>query len=372
MNSLPPFHPPSRAGLQGRRGFLAACAAACALPATMVRAQAEDRTVKLGMANNIMTVTYPYVTNAAAMGFWKAEGVNVELIMGQGTPQILSLLVAGTADVVCCNPEQMIQLVVDRGMNLRGIFSVGYGQYILAAQDDAPIQTVQDLKGKRLGMFSPQSGIDYLKRRLMDAGLSVADITIVPISFGGQAIAAIRSKQVDAVLYWRDALTVLASAGLKLRELPKGEWETGLYNYVAAVKQETIDRKPDALRRMLRGMAQGQMMSALSPEQTVEAFWQRYPDQAPKPEERQAQLEYNVRRVKASPLPIPDKATREQIAAVKWGVQTSDVFNRLQDTMVKVGSLSHKVDPATLYDNRFVDYANDFDRSKLFAMADRK
>lgn len=362
----------SKHSLPRRAFMLNGVALAAALQSGGARAQADDRKLKLGLANNVVTVIYPYLTNASAMGFWKAEDVNVDLVMGQGTPQALSLLVAGTVDVTFCNPEQMIQLNVERGMNLKSIYASSFGQYILAAQEDGPVHTVQDLKGKKLGMFSPQSGIDYLKRRLMESGLSVADISIVPISFGGQAIAAIRQKQVDAVLYWRDALTVIASAGLKLRELPKGDWEMGLYNYVAVAKAETIERKPDVLKRALRGMAQGQMMSVLSPEKTVEAFWQRYPDQAPKPEDRQAQLEYNVKRVRALPLPVPYGAPKEQVNAVRWGEQSSDVYNRLQDTLVMVGTLGKKVDPGSLYDNRFIEYANQFDRTALYTMAGYK
>src|SRR5436190_18719589 len=120
------------------------------------------------MANSVMTVTYPYITNAQALGFFKQEGVKADVVMGQGSPQILSLLVAGTAELVFCNPEPVAQLNADRNLPVKAIFTVLHSQYILSVPEDSPIQTVADLKGKRLGMFSPQSGIDYLKARLQD------------------------------------------------------------------------------------------------------------------------------------------------------------------------------------------------------------
>ena len=334
-------------------------------------AQQAEETLKIGMANSVMTVTYPYITNAAQLGFFKQEGVKPEVLMGQGSPQILSLLVAGTAELVFCNPEPVIQLRADRSLPVKSVFVVLQSQYILSVPEDSPIRSVKDLKGKRIGMFSPQSGIDYLKARLQDAALTVDDITIVPTAFGGQTMVAVRQKQVDAILYWSDALLMMRYAGLKLRDLPKADWEKGLYQYVATTTDEVISKKPEALRRALRAMAQGQMFFALSPEKTVEAFWRQYPDQAPKPDARDKAMDQNLARIReqVKQIGLPPDFTREQVLAHRWGDQSLEAWTRMQDNLLRVGSLSKKIDPAQLFDNRFIAAANDFDRAKIVAMA---
>jgi len=330
--------------------------------------------LKIGMANSVMTVTYPYITNAQQLGFFKQEGVNPEVLMGQGSPQILSLLVAGTAELVFCNPEPVIQLNADRSLPVKSVFVVLQSQYILSVPEDSDIKTVKDLKGKRIGMFSPQSGIDYLKARLLDNGMTVEDITIVPTAFGGQTMVAVRQKQVDAILYWSDALIMMRYAGLKLRDLPKADWEQGLYQYVATTTDDVIARKPDVLRRALRAMAQGQMAFIVAPELTVEAFWKQYPDQAPRPQDRVKMLDQNLYRIRAQQhlVGLPPDPTREQIMNHKWGDQTLAAWSRMQDNLLRVGSLKNKVDAARLFDNRFIEYANAFDRSKIFALGDKK
>lgn len=319
-----------------------------------------------------MTVIYPYITNAQQLGFFKQEGVGADVVMGQGSPQILSLLVAGTADVVFSNPEPMIQLHADRGLPVKSIFVVLQSQYILAFPDDSPIQTVAQLKGKRIGMFSPQSGIDYLKARLQDNGMTVNDITIVPTAFGGQTMVAVRQKQVDAILYWNDALLMMRYAGLRLRELPKADWEKGLYQYAAVTTEETIAKRPEALRRALRAMAQGQMFFALSPKKTVEAFWQKYPDQAPKPDAHDKAMDQDLVRIREQlkQIGLPENFTREQLMTHIWGNQTLKAWTQMQDNLLRVGSLSKKVDPATLFDNQFIAAANDFDHAKLAQLAE--
>jgi NitT/TauT family transport system substrate-binding protein len=341
---------------------------------SVLAADGDEQVLKVGMANSVMTVTYPYITNAQQFGFFKQEGVRADVVMGQGTPQMLSLLVAGTAELVFCNPEPAVVLNAERNLNVRSVFVAMEGQYILAVPEDSAIQTVQDLKGKRLGMFSPQSGIDYLKARLLDAGMTTADLEIVPTAFGAQTMAAIRQKQVDAILYWSDAMLMMRYAGLKLRDLPKADWENGLYQYVGVTTQDVIDKRPEALIRALRAMAQGQMMSVLAPEMTVEAFWKQYPDQAPKPEARETAFKQTLARVNQQNtlIGVPPNPTKEQLMAQQWGNQTLAAWTRIEENLFRIGSITRKIDPARVFENKFVEPANKFDRAKLFEIAARK
>jgi len=333
--------------------------------------RAQQPSLKVGMANANMTVTYPYISSTLGLGMFKDEGVDVEVVHGQNSNQILGLLVGGAVDLVYCNPEPVIQLVADRGANIKSVFVVQVSQYILTAPEDSPVRTVKDLKGKRLGMASPQSGIDYLKARLMDEGMKVEDIEIVPTGFAGQVIAALQQKRVDAILYWSDAIAQFRYAGIKLNDLPKADWEQGLYQYIAVTRQDVIDQNADGLRRTLRAMARAQMLSVVSPELTIEAFWKQYPDQAPKPDQRKVAFEQNMARVEAQNKIIgtPPNPSKEQLMKQRWGENSLEAWRRMQDNLLRVGSLQNKVDPAKFFDNRFIDYANGFDREKVYQLA---
>jgi NitT/TauT family transport system substrate-binding protein len=334
---------------------------------------AQQPALRIGMANANMTVTYPYISSTLALGWFEEEGVKVEVVNGQNSPQILALLVGGTVDLVFCNPEPVVQLVADKNLNLKSVFVVQESQYILTAPEDSPVRSIQDLKGKRLGMASPLSGIDYLKARLQDAGMSVNDVEIVPTGFAGQVIAALQQKRVDAILYWSDAIAQFRYAGIKLRDLPKADWEKGLYQYIGTTTQDVIEKKSDALQRALRAMARAQMLTVVSPELTIEAFWKQYPDQAPRPEQRAAAFQQNLARVNQQNtiVGVGTNPTKEQLMTFRWGANSLDAWSRMQNNLLRVGSLSNKVDPARFFDNRFIDYANKFDREKLFQLAAR-
>ncbi|MBO6541072.1 MAG: NrtA/SsuA/CpmA family ABC transporter substrate-binding protein [Rhizobiaceae bacterium] len=355
-----------------RRKFLGAAASALALPVTgSLPALGSDTSLAIGMANSVMTVTYPYITTSLAHGFFEEEGVNVDVVMGQNSSQILSLLAGGTVDLVFCNPEPVIQLAADKNVPVKSVFVVLVAQYILTVPEGSPIQTVKDLKGKRIGMASPVSGIDYLKARLMDEGMSVDDIEIVPTGFGGQTIEAVKQGQVDAIMYWSDALALFRYSGLELRNLPKADWEQGLYQYVAATRQDVIDTKPEALKRALRAMARSQMLSVVSPKATIDAFWKQYPDQAPKAGEEEAAFGQALARVRQqnTVIGIESNPSRETIMSHQWGKQELSSWDRMQENLLRVGSLKNKVDPATLFDDQFSAYANDFDREQIYELA---
>lgn len=352
-----------------RRRFIQTVGAATA--AWPMFSHAQQPSLRLGMANANMTVTYPYLSSSLGLNLFESEGVKVDVVHGTNSPQILGLLVGGATDIVFCNPEPVIQLVADRGANVKSVYIVQVSQYILSAPEDSDIRTVKDLKGKRLGMASPQSGIDYLKARLMDEGMSVNDIEIVPTGFAGQVIAAVQQKRVDAIMYWSDANAMYRYAGVKLRDLPKAPWEEGLYQFIGTTTQQVIDTKADALRRTLRAFSRAQLLSHVSPPLTIEAFWKQYPDQAPKPGDRQTGFDQNMARVKTQNTITGAGAnpTREQLMKHRWGENSLQSWSRMQENLLRVGSLKNKVDPQRFFDNRFIDYANQFDRERIFKLA---
>lgn len=365
----------ARVGISRRRLMGAALGAAGvgAFGLPRIGRTQQRPSLKIGMANANMTVTYPYISTSLGLDLFEEEGVNVEVIHGQNSSQILGLLVGGAVELVFCNPEPVIQLVADRGVDIKSVFVVQVSQYILTAPEGSPVRSIQDLKGRRLGMASPVSGIDYLKARLQDAGMSVDDLEIVPTGFAGQVIAALKQKRVDAILYWSDAIAQFRYAGVELRDLPKADWEEGLYQYIATTRQQVIEEKPDALARTLRAMARAQMLSHVSPELTIEAFWKQYPDQRPRPGDRATAFQQNLARVSQQNTitGVGPNPTREQLMKHRWGENDLSAWSRMQENLLRIGSLQKKVDAARFFDNRFIDAANNFDRAKIYQLAAR-
>jgi len=107
----------------------------------------------------------------------------------------------GVADVATHAETQGLRYSVG-SPDLRIILTVARGLYRLAARRSAGIESVADLKGKRIATISNTSSGYFLHRLLQSAGLGSDDVEIVrilPLSDMGKALAA---GEVDAVTIW--------------------------------------------------------------------------------------------------------------------------------------------------------------------------
>lgn len=107
----------------------------------------------------------------------------------------------GEADVATHAETQALRYSV-ANPDLRVILTVSEGLYRLAARRSAGIETLADLRGKRIATIVQTSSGYFLNRLLASAGMTVADVEpvrILPLSDMPRALAA---GEVDAVTIW--------------------------------------------------------------------------------------------------------------------------------------------------------------------------
>lgn len=69
-------------------------------------------------------------------------------------------------------------------------------------REDSPIQSVTDLKGKKVGYATGWNLHDLLVKALEANKLQIKDIQLVSIKTAGEGIAAFESKSIDALAIW--------------------------------------------------------------------------------------------------------------------------------------------------------------------------
>jgi NitT/TauT family transport system substrate-binding protein len=142
----------------------------------------------------------PYYV-AKAKGFDKEEGIQLDVIMNEDTVGRHSSLAAGEVDLVGITLDSVI-IARSRGVPMTVIgqsdFSYG-GDGIIAKKD---IQTVADLKGKKIACAEGLPSHFFLLVVLRKQGLGPNDITFVPADDGSQAAQLFTSGQVDAAVTW--------------------------------------------------------------------------------------------------------------------------------------------------------------------------
>jgi NitT/TauT family transport system substrate-binding protein len=152
-------------------------------------------------------------------GFVKEEGLDVEVRFSTGGPQATQITASGGADVGQVTQEPPIE-GYDKG--IRGkMFYTQFTRliYHIAVPADSSIQSIADLKGKKIGVSNMASASLIVARSaLRKNGVPIEDI-FRPVGLGDGAVAALRSGQVHALSMWTAAYASMMRAGLTFRFL---------------------------------------------------------------------------------------------------------------------------------------------------------
>jgi len=124
-------------------------------------------------------------------------------IPGYGSP--------GVADVATHAETQALRYSVAHP-DLRVILTVSEGFYRIVARRSAGITKLADLRGKRIAAVANTSSGYFLNRMLASAGMTEADVTLVPISPLSAMPKALADGTVDVVTVWEPEVENAAAA----------------------------------------------------------------------------------------------------------------------------------------------------------------
>jgi len=185
---------------------------------------------------------------------FEAEGIEVEVTSFRGDAQLQQALAAGGVDVGLGSGPGL-------GFRAKGAPAIGvaamYGppaNLALVLPFASPIRTLADLKGKRIGVTTAGSLTDWLVRELSrQQGWGSDGIQIVALGQMQARLAAIQRGELDGMV-------IEAATGYELEEAGKaknfmlfGDIAKHFYTHVIFATDDLIEKRPDLLRRFLRG-----------------------------------------------------------------------------------------------------------------------
>ncbi len=199
-----------------RRQILLAGAAALVTAPRSVRAQALEKprlTLAVGGKNLLY---YLPLTIAEQRGYFKAEGLDVNIVDFAGGARALQALVGGSADVVSGAFEHTVNMQA-KGQRLRAFVLQGRAPQIVLGVNPktfAGYKTPADLKGKKIGVTAPGSSTNVMVNFILaKAGLKPSDVSIIGVGAAQGAAAAMRAGQIDALSNLDPVITLLQRSG---------------------------------------------------------------------------------------------------------------------------------------------------------------
>ncbi len=282
-----------------RRRFIGKVAAIVAtlmaLPAAQAHAQDKPlKKVRIAVGTTILNVAYPQLTLASTLGYWKAEGYDVELLPAGASLQALQQMVANNAEFGQINASVIVQANAKNDLPVRVVMANGVIDWSIAVDADGPIKSVKDLKGKTVGVFSlATGGIAYFNSLLRANGLDPRDVDLVPLGLGAPPLEAMKSNRVQALLYWAAAVASFQNAGLKLNKLVGEDWRT-YPDFSLSTMQGSVDKDPAMVIGIARGVAKATVYALANPECAVKLHWQRYPSSKPSGADEATLLKWDI------------------------------------------------------------------------------
>lgn len=201
-----------------RRTFAAVAAlSATALGTSELLAQSRLEKSKIAIAvGGKAAFYYLPLTIAEQLGYFKAEGLEVEISDFAGGSRALQAVVGGSADVVSGAYEHTINLQ-SKGQRFQAFVLQGRAPQIsmgISPKTMPDYKTPADLKGKKIGVSAPGSSTNMVANLILSrAGLKPADVSFIGVGTAAGALAAYRSGQIDAMSNTDPVMTMLEQKG---------------------------------------------------------------------------------------------------------------------------------------------------------------
>jgi sulfonate transport system substrate-binding protein len=247
----------------GRRGVLKGTVFAAGTAPLLAGGMAKAaKTVQLAFCSNLLCAPPFEVTRAA--GYFRDEGLDVQLVYMRGSTAATQALVGGALDYAATSFDDVLQ-AFNRGANIRRFCSTG--QLPLQALAVAPnlvaeIKSFNDLEGRTVGIVSRGSLTEGLTLFLMKkAGADGKKVQFAVL--GPNIYDPVRLGQVDVAWVSEPALSLLIKQGGRalvnfMRMEDAQKYLGGSYEFMG-ISARTVDisARRDEMRAIVRALGKG-------------------------------------------------------------------------------------------------------------------
>lgn len=168
--------------------------------------------VTIGVGGQTL-LTYLPTTLAQQLGFYEKQGLDVDLQDLQGGSKALTAMIGGSTDVTSGYYEHTIQMQAKK-QSIEAFVNENLSSglaLVVAPKNEESITSLDDLKGKNVGVTAPGSSTDmFVKYLLTKHGMKGTDASVSAIGAGSSAVAAVENGQVDAAVMLEPDISVLA------------------------------------------------------------------------------------------------------------------------------------------------------------------
>ncbi|MEN6461577.1 MAG: ABC transporter substrate-binding protein, partial [Syntrophomonas sp.] len=247
--------------------------------------KSSDELTKVKLSEVTHSIFYAPQYVALSQGFFKEQGLEIELSNGQGADKVMTAVLTDQADIGLAGPEASVY-VFNEGKEDYGVvfaqLTNGDGTFLLGRQPE-PNFKWSDLQGKTIiggrkgGM--PAMILEYV---LEKNGLTVGKDVFIDTTMQFAAMpGAFLGGQGDYVIIFEPTASSMDKEGKAHIVASLGK-ESGEVPYTAYFsKKSTIEEKPQLIENFTQAIYKGQKwVDSHSPQETAQAIKPYFPDES--------------------------------------------------------------------------------------------
>jgi len=295
-------------------------------------------------------------------GFWKQEGLDVQIIGVEGSSLAVQQVGSGNADFASVGPEVLLTARA-HGVPVKAFYAiVPHTIFRLMVPADSPIKSPADFKGKTIGIPSTASASYPFSRAILSsAGLNPdTDVHWLTVGAGAQAALALQRDQIQAMAGWDTMQAAFENRGMKFRDIT-APFVDQLLGQVLIAREDFLQAHPETAIAVARGIAEATVFALNHPEEALKNHWQYYPQSKPR-EGTEAE------KVKAGIADLQSRLSEMKVAdwpKTPYGLIDPASFDKTVEIALKEGQISNASAAKDAYTNKWIPQINSFDKARV-------
>jgi sulfonate transport system substrate-binding protein len=246
----------------------------------------EKKKITIAVGGKTLFYYLP-LTVAERKGYFKDEGLEVEIPDFPGGARALQALVGGSADMVSGAYEHTINMAAKKQPIKAVVLQAKYSSIVLLLPKDkaAKYKGPRDLKGLKIGVTAPGSSTNmFVNNLLAKDGLKPTDVSIVGVGTGAGAFAALDKGEIDAISNLDPVISQLEATG-KFVPVADSRTEKGMKDIyggdyhasVIYITEEFIKKNPNTVQAVVNAMVRAdKWIAKATPQEIVDLMPNEY------------------------------------------------------------------------------------------------
>jgi NitT/TauT family transport system substrate-binding protein len=223
------------------------------LLAVLLAIPAQAQTLRVGKSASTV-FSYTLLDLGIEQGKFAAHGLQIAPTAFGGGPRLMQAMSGGNIDIGISTGPDLVLVAKGAPIKEVGVLAYRPDELALVARTGGGIDSIADLKGKRVGVTAVASLTGWLTRQIsLQQGWGPDGIALVQVSNGAPAMALLKTGQIDALT--QDTLSCLEAERLGMGHvlLNYGSIEPHFIIQGFFATDDLIAKHPDQVRAFLAG-----------------------------------------------------------------------------------------------------------------------